>query len=64
MYADLAFMKLNTVMRNEKTDEEALTQNIIWYSSSLFQIEIQNKHELTYNVRLSQSLAEVLFNAC
>lgn len=64
MYADLAFMKLNTVMRNEKTDEEALTQNIIWYSSSLFQIEIQNKRELTYNVRLSQSLAEVLFNAC
>lgn len=57
-------MKLNTVMRNEKTDEEALTQNIIWYSSSLFQIEIQSKRELTYNVRLSQSLAEVLFNAC
>lgn len=47
-----------------KETAEALSRNVIGYSSSLLRIEIQNKRELTYNVSLSESLAEVSFNSC
>jgi len=62
MWADSAYLKQNTLMRNENT--EAHTRNIIWYSSSLCRIGIQNKRELTHSVGQSESLIDISFNGC
>lgn len=48
------------MMGDEKAEENALTWNVIWYSSSL----LQNKRELAYNVGSSESISEVSFNPC